>query len=774
MGGSVYIMRHKLTGSSKNRTAYFRRIIWLVFLCVCVPVVLIGSIYYKLSVSHLTDELKSQYMTSLTSFMDSTEDRLATIEYDSLQFSNSSMVRDSFLRENFKEDYVFQGDILDSMLTRKNVHPPIQEMIYYNDEFKMILSTDYGSVKGEHYAYNDDIIHAFSLDKQASWMYLPDGSGRGLISFIRLLPVVGSTQAQGAIITHVKEETLTQEFQKHYENSDYLTYRIVESSGVELFNSRQVDGYGMDVSSDPIYEQISKIESNSGIIYGEDVNGKAVLHLFSKTLLDRVYITSLSEVTIAEQLGWIKFVIFYTVIIFLIVGLILSYICSRFVYNPVERLIQQGKKLVEKQHIPEGSSNEFEYITECLHYMHEQAESLNKHLKVMEPNIREQFIGKVIKGEIWDRDRIQSECKALQIEENQMYTVIVVTPEKAYKFLPEEWSLTTFAIANIMKELLQKYRLSGYVSSGDGLETIALVYNNDQRANGVINRERLNRFAEHTCEEVKKCLSLDVSVGVGSEYSGVTKTSESYQEALLALQYRMYKTSSPINYYDHNENAKKQTMFFYPRDLEIEIVDYLNKGEREQTKQSLKKFADVVRASESYNLIYQSYHVLLSSIIRSIEQQGISLLEIMENNWFDQLKSRKTSEEIVDWFIEVLFPLYDDIVEESQNLGGRLAVQKVWQHVKENIGMNISLTECAELVGMSPSYLSRLFRRETGISFVDYVKQCKIDEAKKLLKEKDMNIIQIAQRVGYSERNLSRVFKSAVGMSPGQFRAEHR
>lgn len=88
--------------------------------------------------------------------------------------------------------------------------------------------------------------------------------------------------------------------------------------------------------------------------------------------------------------------------------------------------------------------------------------------------------------------------------------------------------------------------------------------------------------------------------------------------------------------------------------------------------------------------------------------------------------------------------------------------------------MNISLTECAELVGMSPSYLSRLFRRETGISFVDYVKQCKIDEAKKLLKEKDMNIIQIAQRVGYSERNLSRVFKSAVGMSPGQFRAEHR
>ncbi|MCM2677955.1 helix-turn-helix domain-containing protein [Alkalicoccobacillus plakortidis] len=767
-------MRNRLSGKSRNRATYFRRLIWLVFICVCIPVVLIGSIYYKLSVSHLTEELKSQYMTSLKSTMDSTEDRLATIEYDSLHFSGSLMVRESFFRESFKNDYVYHGNLLDSMLTRKNVNPPIQEMIYYNDQYQIVLSTDYGYVQKNKYSYDADIDRGFSLNKQAGWMYLPDASSRGYISYVRLLPVIGSAQAQGALITHVKEEALSQEFQKHNESRDYLNYRIIDSSGVELFSSRNEGIRGLDVSTDPLYKQISDIESRSGIVYGEDENGKATLYLFSKTLLDRVYITSLSEIAISEQLGWIKFVILYTVLIFLVIGLIMSYICSRFVYNPVERLIQQGKKLTEKQSFPQTSSNEFEYITECLHYMHEQAESLNKHLKVIEPNIRDQFIGKVIKGEIWDKERIQSECKTLQIEEDHMYTVIVVTPEKAYKFLPEEWPLTTFAIANIMKELLNKYELCGYISNGDGMETIALVYSNDQHANGYINRDRLNRFAEHTCDEVKKCLSLNVSVGVGSEYSGLKKTSESYQEALLALQNRMYKTSSPINYFDSNENTKKQTMFFYPRELELEIVDYLNKGEQDLTEQSLKKFADVVRASESYNLIYQSYHVLLSSIIRSIEQKGIGLLEIMENNWFDQLKSRKTTGEIVDWFIEVLFPLYFDIIEENQNLSGRLAVQKVWQHVKENIGINISLTECAELVGMSPSYLSRLFRRETGISFVDYVKRCKVEEAKKLLRDKDMNIIQIAQTVGYSERNLSRVFKDAVGMSPGQFRSDHR
>ncbi|PAD92408.1 hypothetical protein CHH52_10515 [Shouchella clausii] len=774
MGGSVNIMKYRVAENSRKRTTYFRRVIWLVFLSVCIPVVLIGSIYYKLSVSHLTEELKSQYMTSLKSFMDSTEDRLATIEYDSLQLSGSSMVRDSFLSESFKNDYVSQGNLLDSMITRKNVHPPVQEMIYYNDQNGIVLSTDYGYVQKNQYSYKADIDSGFSLDKQAGWMYLPNASSRGYISFVRLLPVIGSTQAQGALITHVKEETLSQQFQKHYESSDYIHYRIIDSGGVELFSSSHFDEHGMDVSTDPLYQQILEIEASSGIIYGEDENGKGALHLFSKTLNDRVYVTSLNEMAIAEQLGWIKFVILYTVLIFLVIGLIMSYICSRFVYNPVERLIQQGKKLTEKQHFPKASTNEFEYLTECLHSMHEQAESLNKHLKIIEPNVREQFIGKVIKGEIWDKERIQSECKTLQIEEDHMYTVLVVTPEKAYKFLREEWPLTTFAITNIMKELLHKYELSGYISNGDGLEIIALVNSNDQRSNGYINRVRLNRFAEHTCNEVKKCLSLNVSVGIGSEYSGLKKTSESYQEALLALQYRMYKTSSPINYFDRNESSKKQTMFFYPRDLEVEILDYLNKGEQELTEQSLKKFADVVRASESYNLIYQSYHVLLSSIIRSIEQKGVGLLEIMENNWFDQLKSRQTTDEIVDWFIEKLFPLYFEIIEENQSFDRRIAVQKVWQHVKENIGMNISLTECAELVGMSPSYLSRIFRRETGISFVDYVKQCKVEEAKKLLRDKELNIIEIAQKVGYSERNLSRVFKQAVGMSPGQFRSEHR
>jgi two-component system response regulator YesN len=219
-----------------------------------------------------------------------------------------------------------------------------------------------------------------------------------------------------------------------------------------------------------------------------------------------------------------------------------------------------------------------------------------------------------------------------------------------------------------------------------------------------------------------------------------------------------------MNYY--SQQIGKHTLFLYPRVQEQLIVEALSRGELVKAEQTLNVFAKNVKVSESYNTIFQYYHVLLSSIIHSLEEKGPGMIDFLGDNWFDQLKARQTSLEIYGWFIEIIFPLY----QQSREMGAHLAVQKVCKYIKENPGLNNSLVECSDMVGMSPSYFSRLFKKEVGIAFVEYVMVCKVEKAKQLLRDTDRIVMEIAEIVGYSARNLNRVFWRYVNMTPKQYR----
>jgi AraC-like DNA-binding protein len=78
------------------------------------------------------------------------------------------------------------------------------------------------------------------------------------------------------------------------------------------------------------------------------------------------------------------------------------------------------------------------------------------------------------------------------------------------------------------------------------------------------------------------------------------------------------------------------------------------------------------------------------------------------------------------------------------------------------------------MLSMTPPYVSRLFKKIMGFSFVEYVVTCKIEEAKRMLLETDLTLQEISAYIGYTERNLSRIFQRYIHLTPGQFRAKYR
>jgi AraC-like DNA-binding protein/mannose-6-phosphate isomerase-like protein (cupin superfamily) len=93
------------------------------------------------------------------------------------------------------------------------------------------------------------------------------------------------------------------------------------------------------------------------------------------------------------------------------------------------------------------------------------------------------------------------------------------------------------------------------------------------------------------------------------------------------------------------------------------------------------------------------------------------------------------------------------------------------QYLQMNMEKTVTLADLAELVHLTPTYICRCFKKQTGHSPMDYLQQIRMLEAEKLLLHTDLQINLISEKVGYQEPSyFARVFKAKHGASPKDFR----
>jgi len=100
-------------------------------------------------------------------------------------------------------------------------------------------------------------------------------------------------------------------------------------------------------------------------------------------------------------------------------------------------------------------------------------------------------------------------------------------------------------------------------------------------------------------------------------------------------------------------------------------------------------------------------------------------------------------------------------------------IEKVKRFTEKNIGKSVRLKDAAAVICLSPKYLSRVFRQNTGMGFSKFRLGLTIEKAKELLQTTSFNINQIAYNLGYQNaESLIRVFKNMTGRTPTEYRAQ--
>jgi len=110
------------------------------------------------------------------------------------------------------------------------------------------------------------------------------------------------------------------------------------------------------------------------------------------------------------------------------------------------------------------------------------------------------------------------------------------------------------------------------------------------------------------------------------------------------------------------------------------------------------------------------------------------------------------------------------IVQTTSTGLSKRQLQTVIGFIHQHLEQDLSLSELAALVQMSPSYFSNLFKQSTGLAPHQYVIHCRIERAKQLLRHGELSVAEVAHSLGFSHQShLSRHFKRQVGVTPKAF-----
>lgn len=125
--------------------------------------------------------------------------------------------------------------------------------------------------------------------------------------------------------------------------------------------------------------------------------------------------------------------------------------------------------------------------------------------------------------------------------------------------------------------------------------------------------------------------------------------------------------------------------------------------------------------------------------------------------------------------MQFIFALQENINSQLDVNRNGQKIQRAVDYIEQNYAKDLNMAVVSNYISMNYSLFSYSFKQYTGSNFVNYLKDIRMREAKRLLAETDMRIIEISQEVGYdNEKHFMKIFKASCGVSPSEYRKNMR
>lgn len=428
-----------------------------------------------------------------------------------------------------------------------------------------------------------------------------------------------------------------------------------------------------------------------------------------------------------------------------------SYAQSAVKYNVVDYVTKTGAF--------EGLISAVEQAKELIHQKEEKEESEHQDARA------EIFFKSLFDGSLYDTEEIRLTSEKLSIHIKE-YAILLLQFHLEDTMDVQRKKQICTSLLNFFSMVFQEQMLVGIPVERD---MFAIVVNCIEE-----------NFQDEMCCKCKEIIDmmdnfmkLNVYIGISDRKTMPDEMKTAYEQAEFALESSFLDDVSKINFYQAEQGRQES----YPPmiDKQAEALYYeLMKGSKEK---AIAVFGEIAALQREYkcsaNMIKNLGILIQNKCRKALAEYDKTIYEIteIEGSISKRIYACRQINEYVK-LMEILIEKTADFIHMAVNKKKSLIYDCI-KYIDENYEKCIMVSDIAESIGASPSYLSRIFKEATGQTIIYTMNMKKVTKAKEYLENKEMKIYEIAEALGFENATyFSHFFKKNTGISPKDYRGE--
>jgi two-component system response regulator YesN len=716
-----------------------------------------GSYIYFSTTNSVIERFSSSKQSYIEQIKNNMENKIQSIEYAFNTYSTTSSFQDVVKNPITEQDFVAYRDVN----TQLNY---IASMGLEGTEYSLISLVKNWQISNGSLSYlteseREKLIEAYVVNKDKGLFWIKTDKG---IRFVNTLPVF-SKNKQAIALSDISVQTLNRTIKTEENATVYILNKqgdlMYESDpDKDLFNNTQLQQISNAIGS----------EDDRGMLTQEDIDHQSVQFIYAKSKYNNwIYLTILDQKEIANSLKVTKYGLFTMGLVLMILIVAIAYVISVYFTKPILQIKRSLPKIPQS-----NSKNEIEWIIDSIDTILTEKESLEVLIHTEMPQLETQLILNLFRNRVSQEELVRKMLRfGYQRTENQLYVTMLIQLDNFGDREPSDKDVLLLAINKIVEEVVPKQQRMLPIILNDNTQATIMMFTekNEQEINKIV-----LDYAKALLRAVRDYLQLSISIGISTSYDNLLESKEAAEMCKQALHQRLNLGKESIIFYeDISMVVSGPVILHYPTELESQLFDAIRIGDKEQVSQHLYPFLAEMMGKNKNSMNFEVMLVRLVNNLIQLEQQlGINVLLTQDNQkLYHTLLAIRNPEEVERMLVDqVIYPMVNRMWEKTNNQF-RGVSEQIIAIVSTEYDQELTLEIIGERLHYSPNYLSRIFKKEYGTVFSEYLKNYRLEIAKKWLTETDMTVKEIAERLQYNNpQNFIRSFRKEEHVTPGIYR----
>ncbi len=597
---------------------------------------------------------------------------------------------------------------------------------------------------------------------------LYDSGKQNTITYLQSLPFDDRHLWQGTLVVMIDNEAINDILKNIGSVENCFTYITDKNNQIIAYAGKE------DIVKPVKYQDLAENRRfTTKMVNGSNM---AIAHISSRARDWKLVSITPMDVHLAEAVRLKNLTLKLSMILFL-VGIITAYLLVYRNYISARDILNTINQRLYLSPSQTGRRVKFHSIKSVVEKALDESHSFRKQI----PTLKAGFLAKLVKGNIRNADEINSYLKLLDLYfKHPVFCVFILNLSSSSGSGSLDEKFTAQSIERLASDIVFKISFNdlsvyAFPLEDDKIAVLCNMSGYNDEDNCII----VNQIAEQLSKQLSEDNGMNVTIAISDFCHDMEGIHGCYQQAMLALKYRLIKGKNTIIRYRDILPSEDKEDYYYPLKTENCLINMIKAGDTNEVNRLLEEVfrKNFLERQLSPAIVRCLMFDMMSTALKCIQETNIAWEKTFKEK-YDPSSQLSKCETIEELFITIRF-IYSRLCEHmnmNKKSHNTLLKEKLQVYINENYkNKDLCLNSIAREFDLAPAYISHFFKEQTGENLIDYLNKIRLEKAVVLLEGKDELLIsKVADEVGYSNTStMIRTFKKYKGITPTQYKEQY-